>query len=320
VTLPRALITGVNGQDGYYLAKLLVDKGYEVVGLTRQKGQDPFDPHIRLESLHGIDLSEPHLLGELISAVEPDEVYHLAAHHFSSSREERHEQSLVPFLRVNLEAVDSALRAIRKNLPKCKFMYASSSHVFGHPTICPQTEETRHSPLSPYAVTKSAGAHLCEYYRQVHGVFSAVAILYNHESSRRGGSFITTQIARTAALAARGEDVNLSVRNLDAITDWGAAVDYVRAMWLMLQQPQADTYIVASGVGRTVRELARQAFDSVGLGYEDYISQPGGPITGHRRLLVGDASKLKTRTSWRPQITFKAMISQMVRSNIDLMS
>lgn len=308
----RALITGVNGQDGSYLTEFLLTRGYEVLGVDKIPQPPDLEVTCHLANMFVVDLMEPEVLGRLIREVKPDEAYHLAAHHFSSQTDENRKGQLEPFVRVNLLAASSALEAIATHLPACRFFYAASAHVFGMPTECPQNEDTPHRPDTPYAITKSAGVHLCRYFRQAHGVFACAGILYNHESPRRGPSFITTQIARAAALASLGRPEPLGVKDLEAVVDWGAAQDYVRAMWLMLHQEVPEDYIVASGTGRTVRDFAHQAFAAGGVSAEGIVRQdPAGrhPATSP---MVGDPAKLQRQTGWRAEISFEDMVSGMV--------
>jgi len=313
----RALITGVSGQDGSYLAELLHSKGYEVVGTQRRQSEGYLGRLAQATQVFDVDLMQPQLLGDLILRVRPTEVYHLAAHHFSSDTDAAGNGDLDPFVRVNLAAANNALEAIRSHLPGCRFFYAASSHVFGTPSESPQTESTPHSPETPYAITKSAAVHLCRYFRRAHGVYACAGILYNHESPRRGSSFITTRLARAAAWASMGRPEPVLVRDLDATVDWGAAQDYVRAMWLTLQQDAPDEYIVAGGVGRTVSEFAETAFKAVGLPFREFVH--GGFETKEEaiRPLVGNSRRLRERTGWRPQIGFPEMVDSMVRAHID---
>jgi GDPmannose 4,6-dehydratase len=310
----RALITGVNGQDGSYLAEWLLAHGYEVFGTDK----DPQPAHLaqtcRLAGMQVGDLGEPDRLGRLVREVKPEEVYHLAAHHFSSQTDDNRLGRLEPFVNVNLLAANSALEAIAEHVPACRFFYAASAHIFGRPAVCPQNEETPFHPETPYAISKCAGVHLCRYFRQAHGVFACAGILYNHESPRRGPSFITTQIARAAALASMGKPEPLLVRDLEAVVDWGAAQDYVRAMWIMLQQDAPDEYVVASGSGRSVREFARQAFASAGCSPESLIVQDPDGSHVETTAMVGDPARLQRETGWRAEISFEAMVTAMVTS------
>lgn len=312
IRVKKALITGITGQDGYYLTRLLLEKGYQVYGIAR----DPLKIDISLvtdiEEIFQIDLLEPEGLIDVISSVAPDEIYHLAAHHFSSQTNQNRTGALDPFIRVNLIVVDQILQAISLKFPETRFFYPASSHIFGTTKEVPQSEATVLNPETSYAISKVAGLHLCRYYRNVHGIFSAVGILYNHESPRRGSSFITTKIARAAALASLGQAEQLMVHNMDAIVDWGAAQDYVRAMWLMLQRNTAEEYVVASGTGRTVRDFARQAFASVGISAEDLVLQD--PVGGHAAKvpMVGDSTKLRRKAGWQVDISFEAMVAAMV--------
>jgi GDPmannose 4,6-dehydratase len=308
----RALITGVNGQDGSYLTELLLAQDYEVYGVDKYPQPAVLASSCRLEQMHVVDLMDPSLLGQVVREVRPDEVYHLAAHHFSSQTDDNRLGRLEPFVNVNLLAVNSALEAIAEELPASRFFYAASAHIFGRPAVSPQNEATPFHPETPYAISKCAGVHLCRYFRQTRGVFTSVGILYNHESPRRGPSFITTTLARAAALASSGKTEPLVVKDLDAIVDWGAAQDYVRAMWLMLQQDPPDEYVVASGTGRTVRDLAHQAFASAGVSDEGLVRQDPAGRHAATTPMVGDSEKLRHRTGWRAEISFEAMVSAMV--------
>jgi GDPmannose 4,6-dehydratase len=308
----RALITGVNGQDGSYLTEFLLTRGYEVLGVDRIPQPPELEATCNLANMFVADLMEPEVLGRLIREVKPDEVYHLAAHHFSSQTDDNRLGRLEPFVNVNLLAVNSALEAIAEELPASRFFYAASAHIFGGPPVSPQNEATQFNPETPYAISKCAGVHLCRYFRRTRGVFASVGILYNHESPRRGPSFITTMLARAAALASLGRPEPLVVKDKDAVVDWGAAQDYVRAMWLMLQQDTPDEYVVASGTGRTVGDFARQAFASAGASAEGIVRQD--PAGGHAAMtpMVGDSANLRHQTGWRAEISFEAMVTAMV--------
>jgi GDPmannose 4,6-dehydratase len=258
------------------------------------------------------DLREAEVMGELLRALSPEEVYYLAAHHFSSQTDENRIGRLDPFVRVNLMTPNAALETIAEHSPRTRFFYAGSAHIFGTPAESPQNEATPHRPETPYALSKSAAVHLARTYRDTHGVFACSGILYNHESPRRGPSFVTTQIARAAALASLGRPEPLAVRDLEAVVDWGHARDYVRAMWLMLRQESAEDYIVASGVGRTVREFAQAAFSAVGLGSEELVVQGPAVTQVPQARLVGDSSRLRRATGWQPEIEFGALVEEMV--------
>jgi GDPmannose 4,6-dehydratase len=213
-------------------------------------------------------------------------------------------------------APSEGLEYIATELPSCRFFYAASAQVFGAPASSPQNELTPRNPDTPYGISKGAGMDVCRYFRAHRGVFTSVGILYNHESPRRGESFITTQIARAAALASVGLGEHLSIRDLDAIVDWGAAQDYVRAMWLALQQSTSGDYVIASGTGRTVRDFAQAAFAVVRLRASDYLTQESPPTTSTRVPLVGNSSKIREICGWEPAISFDELVRSMVETQM----
>ncbi len=312
----KALITGVSGQDGSYLAEYLYNKGYHVHGVDRSFAHLPSQVKKIISELHKIDLTKPKLLKKLIRKILPDEIYHLAAYHFSSQRSGNMEMSFEPFNSINLLATNEILDTIRRNFIKCRFFYASSSHIFGKVDHYPQNEKTPYRPDSFYSITKAAGNELCKFYRDYHGVYASVGILYNHESPRRPLSFVTSQIAEAAAKASHGMQVRLALRDLDAIVDWGAAQDYVHAMWLTLQQSCGDDYVIASGVPRRVHEFSKVAFDFVGLNANNFIFQ-GQAIKDNKGFpSVGDSSKIKNRCGWHPAISFNDLVIDMVKAHM----
>jgi len=312
----RALIIGVSGQDGYYLSRLLHDKQYEIYGTSLTHAEVSPDLTQILERVVVIDLNNSGNLRDLIQEIKPDEVYYLAAHHFSSQSGENRTGELAPFVTVNLLAADDVLRALVDYCNKCKFFYAASSHIFGLPETFPQNELTPQRPNTPYGISKSAALHVCRYYREAFGLFTAVGILYNHESPRRGLSFITKQIARAAALAHRGMPQKLVIRSFDSVVDWGAAEDYVKAMWLTLQQSNGGEYIIASGVPHTVRNFVDAAFSHVGLNADEYISQDESFVPSTQAPYVGDPSKIKKICGWEPSISFEELVCSMVDNEI----
>ena len=313
-----ALITGVNGQDGYYLSEWLFRKGYEVYGISRSLTQIPTDMKDWLTGIFCVDLTEPQGLAEFVRRVQPHEVYHLAAHHFSSQNNENCTGQLNPFVAVNLLAPNIILEVLRYEFPQSRFFYAASPHVFGLADVCPQTEGTPHRPKTPYGISKSAGVHLCGYYRENFGLHTSAGILYNHESPRRSANFVTTQIVRAAAKAALGSPEPLKIRDLDAVVDWGAAQDYVIAMWQMLQQPRGDDFIIASGVPRTVLDFAVTAFNYVGLRAADFIFQEKKTNLTKSLPYVGDNSKIRQICEWKPSVSFVDLVTTMVDSHIQL--
>jgi len=312
----RALITGVNGQDGSYLAELLLSQGYRVIGLDRTPPPKDLPSLAALDAHLVVDLMEPGSLEAAVRQVRPDELYCLAAHHFSSQTDSNRSGRLEPFLRVNLMAPSDALEFIATELPSCRFFYAASAQVFGAPASSPQNELTPRNPDTAYGISKSAGMDVCRYFRTHRGVFASVGILYNHESPRRGESFITTQIVRAAALASTTAREPLIVRDLDAVVDWGAAQDYVRAMWLSLQQATSGEYIIASGTGRTVRDFAEAAFAVVSLRASDHVNQEGPAPMSTRIPRVGDISKIRETCGWDPAIPFGDLVRSMVEAHL----
>jgi GDPmannose 4,6-dehydratase len=264
-----------------------------------------------------MDLNAQSALVEVVKRVRPDEIYYLAAHHFSSQGGENISGIVYPFISINLLAVNSVLELIKDEMPDIKFFYAASSQIFGLTDESPQRETTPHRPNSPYSISKSTGFYLCRYYREFFGVYSSVGILYNHESPYRSIDFVSTQIARAAALAHLGRPEPLHLRDMDAVVDWGAAEDYVVAMWLTLQQGKGDEYIISSGVPHTVRDFAKEAFGYVGIDYGDCVPQyNNGNAASEYLPYVGDNSKIRNICKWQPQISFE----QLVRSMVDYQS
>jgi GDPmannose 4,6-dehydratase len=312
----KALITGISGQDGSYLAEYLHSKGYHVHGVDKSFAH--LLPQVRniVSALHEIDLTKPKILKKLIQNILPDEIYHLAAYHFSSQNNNNSIMPFEPFNSINVLAANEILDTIRHNFEKCRFFYASSSHIFGPVDHYPQNEKTPYRPDSFYSITKAAGSELCKLYRDHHGVYASVGILYNHESPRRPLSYVTSQIAEAAAKASRGMKVRLTLRDLDAIVDWGAAQDYVHAMWLTLQQSCSDDYVIASGVPRRVYEFSNVAFDYVGLRATDFIIQDQAAIKKKGLQYVGDSSKIRSKCGWHPVISFDDLVIDMVKAQI----
>ncbi len=316
--MKTAFITGVTGQDGYYLSASLLAAGYTVHGTILPDAPIPADLRGELV-LHKIDLHEASLLGELVRSISPTEIYYLAAHHFSSQLDDNAKGLLAPFLAVNVVAPNVILEQIKCSLPKTRFFYAASSHVFGACESSPQTESTPHNPVTPYAISKSAGVMLCRYYRETHGLHASTGILYNHESPRRSADFVTTRIARAAALASLGKKEPVCFKNLNAVVDWGSAKDYVEAMRLMLQQSCGGEYLVSSGVPRTVAEFAEIAFKCVGLKPDGIVIQ-GNPSAQTASIpYVGDSSKIRKACGWAPVISFEEMVGDMVTTQVALL-
>ena len=313
----RALITGITGQDGSYLAELLLSKGYEVHGMVRRSSEEKFE---RIQHLHGKiqlhqgDLLDQFSLAALLSQVNPDEVYNLAAQSFVPTSWNQ------PVLTGEFTAlgVTKMLEAIRHTRPQARFYQASSSEMFGKVLEVPQTEETPFYPRSPYGVAKAYGHHITVNYRESFGLFAVSGILFNHESPRRGLEFVTRKVTYNVARIKLGLQEKLPMGNLDAKRDWGFAGDYVDAMWRMLQQPEPDDYVVATNETHTVRELVEIAFGRVGLDYQKYVHiDPAFVRPAEVDLLIGDYAKAKTKLGWEPTVRFKQLVEMMVDADLE---
>jgi GDPmannose 4,6-dehydratase len=308
----RALILGLGGQDGWYLSRFLLNRGYELVGTVRPGGQADV-PHI--VEVRELDLEHPSELSQLGRDIRPQEIYYLAAYHSSTEGRESHDEP-TRALAVNLQAPVVLLDLLRQELNEGRFFYASSCHVFGNPSLCPQDEETPEEPESLYAITKSAAARLCRFYRHHYGIHASVGILFNHESPRRTGTFVTTRIARAAALAARGRFEVTMVRDLRATLDWGSARDFVDAMWRILQEPSGDDYVIATGEMHSVEDFAREAFRYVGFDARAFIRQDHRYRPQERRPYVGNSAKLRARCGWHPTVSFTELVRELVEAQI----
>ena len=316
-----ALITGITGQDGSYLAELLLENDYRVVGMTRRTSTDV---HERLE--HFIDdiefvsgdLLDQTSMTKIVETVRPDEVYNLAAQSFVPTSWTQ------PVLTGEFTAlgVTRILEAIRAINPAIRFYQASSSEMFGKVTEVPQRESTAFYPRSPYGVAKVYGHWITVNYRESFDMFAVSGILFNHESARRGKEFVTRKISDGVARIKLGLATELRLGNLEAKRDWGFAGDYVRAMWLMLQQPKAEDFVIATGRTHSVRDFVRIAFEAAGLGdYEPYVKlDPRFVRPAEVDLLVGDSSKAKQHLQWEPTVTFEQLVEMMVRADIDRLS
>jgi GDPmannose 4,6-dehydratase len=316
-----ALITGITGQDGSYLAELLLEKGYRVVGMTRRTSTEVHEriEHIvdDLEIVSG-DLLDQSSIQSIVAQTTPQEVYNLAAQSFVPTSWEQ------PVLTGEFTAlgVTRMLEAIRHVDPSIKFYQASSSEMFGKVVEVPQKETTPFYPRSPYGVAKVYGHWITVNYRESYGMFACSGILFNHESGRRGKEFVTRKISDGVARIKLGLAKQLRLGNLDAKRDWGYAGDYVRAMWQMLQADVADDYVIATGRTHSVRDFVRIAFEVAGLGsYEPYVSvDPRFVRPAEVDALVGDATKARTQLGWAPEVTFEELVEMMVKSDIDHLS
>src|SRR5690242_11169603 len=316
---PRALITGITGQDGSYLAEFLVAKGYEVHGIVRRVAiEDPEHRLTRLEGirsqikLHAASLESYASIHQVVAKVMPDQCYHLAAQSFVSYSFDDEFSTL----NANINGTHYLLAAVKNIVPRCRFYFAGSSEMFGKAEEVPQTEHTRFHPRSTYGISKVAGFELTRNYREAYGMHASSGILFNHESPRRGYEFVTRKITSGVARILAGKDRSLSLGNLDAKRDWGHAREYVEAMWMMLQRPEPDDYVIATGENHSVKEFAELAFSMVGLNYQDYVvSEPWLHRPAEVNVLQGDTSKAKRALGWQPKIRFEDLVYEMVEAD-----
>ena len=315
-----ALITGITGQDGSYLAELLLDKGYDVHGMVRRSSSDNtfgrLDDVRHRITFHTGDLLDQRSLGDVMRASQPDEIYNLAAMSFVGASWTQ------PVLTSEFTGtgVTRMLEAMRETVPEARFYQASSSEMFGRVREAPQTEATPFYPRSPYGVAKAYGHHITVNYRESYGLFCCGGILFNHESPRRGIDFVTRRVTHGVASIKLGITDKLSLGNLDAERDWGYAKEYVEAMWMMLQAPEPDDYVIATGKTHTVRELVDLAFAHAGLDPADHVEidpRHLRPAEIHR--LVGDSAKAREKLGWEPKTTFEELIPMMVDADVELL-
>jgi len=316
----RAIITGITGQDGSYLAELLLAKGYEVTGVVRRASAPNF---WRIEhlldriTLRPGDLLDQLSLLRIIQDVRPHEFYNLAAMSFVPASWDQ------PLLtgEFNAQGVTRLLEAVRHVDPGIKLYQASSSEMYGRVREVPQTELTPFYPRSPYGVSKVFGHYITVNYRESYGMFAVSGILFNHESPRRGLEFVTRKVTDGVARIKLGLADHLALGNLDAMRDWGFAGDYVQAMWMMLQQPQADDYVIATGVSHSVRDLVQVAFGHAGLEWQKYVRiDPALLRPAEVDHLIGDASKAQRLLNWQPKVTFEGLIQMMVDEDLARLS
>lgn len=314
--MPTAFVTGIEGQDGSYLAELLLGKRYKVVGSVR--------PGAELSNLSGIlgsiemhqrDLDAPESLARLIADVSPDELYHLAAPSFVATQLHE-EKSLLETIIVGVQVIMAVVAA---HAPSCRVFLAGSSEMFGTVSTAPQDETTPMRPRAMYGVAKACAHQVLDYYRREHSLFACTGFLYNHESARRGDRFVTRKITRAAARISCGQQTELRLGDLNAGRDWGYAPDYVQAMWAMLQNDIAEDFVVATGQLHTVGEFADLAFARLGLDSRDYVVvdptfvRPPEPVP-----LIGDASRIGHRLGWRPTRSFADIVNEMVERDLTL--
>ncbi len=317
----KALITGVTGQDGSYLAEFLLEKGYEVHGIVRRVALE--DPEHRLWrikhilnkiKLHPASLESYPSIFNVVESVKPDECYHLAAQSFVSYSFEDEFSTI----NTNINGTHFVLSAIKERAPKCRFYFAASSEMFGHVYETPQDEETPFHPRSPYGISKVAGFDLTRNYREAYGIFASSGILFNHESPRRGFEFVTRKITNAAAEIKLGLAKELRLGNLEARRDWGFSGDYVKAMYLMLQQDKPDDYVIATGETHTVREFVELAFGFVGLDWKKYtVIDKNFYRPAEVNLLLGDYAKARRKLHWKPSLKFRELVRMMVEADLN---
>lgn len=316
----RALVTGITGQDGSYLAELLLEKGYEVHGIVRRVAmEDPLHRIWRIRhildhlNLHSASLESYPSIFNVVEMVKPDECYHLAAQSFVSYSFEDEYSTI----QTNINGTMYILSAIRLRAPNCRFYFAGSSEMFGNAMTTPQNENTPFQPRSAYGISKVAGYHLTRNYREAYGLYALSGILFNHESPRRGHEFVTRKISSHVAKIKLGLADKLRLGNLEAKRDWGHARDYVRAMWLMLQQDRPDDYVVATGTCHSVREFATEAFSLVGLDYAKYVEVDEKLYRpAEVNLLMGEASKAQKQLGWQSKTKFSNLVKEMVEADL----
>lgn len=320
----KALITGITGQDGSYLAELLLDKGYEVHGIVRRVALE--DPEHRLGrithlqhkvGLHPASLESFPSIYNVVRIIRPDECYHLAAQSFVDTSF----KDAFSTLNININGTHYVLEALNELVPECRFYFAGSSEMFGKAEEVPQTEITRFHPRSPYGISKVAGFDLTRNYREAYGLYAASGILFNHESPRRGFEFVTRKITSHVARIKLGQIGQLSLGNLNAKRDWGHAREYVKAMWIMLQQDAPDDYVIATGETHSVREFCEIAFSHVGLEYREHVQiDPRFLRPAEVDLLIGDCTKAKAKLNWTYDIDFEDLVKEMVDADLRLFS
>ncbi len=319
----RALLTGITGQDGSFLTELLLSKGYEVYGVIRRSSTfntdridhlyaDPHESEARLRLIYG-DLADGSSLNKMIRTIEPDEIYNLGAQsHVRVSFD-------IPEYTAEVTGLGTIrlLEGIRETGLTPRFYQASSSELFGNTTEAPQNERTQFYPRSPYAAAKAYAYYMTVNYREAYGLYACNGILFNHESPRRGETFVTRKITRALANIKHGRQRELFLGNLEARRDWGYAGDYVEAMWLMMQQPEPDDYVIATGETHSIREFLDEAFGYAGLDWHDYVKKdPRYLRPAEVDRLQGDASKARERLGWKPRVGFKQLVRMMVDADM----
>lgn len=318
----KALITGITGQDGSYLAELLLEKGYEVHGIVRRVAiEDPNHKMGRINhiskdlNLHIASIENFPSIAKVFREINPVECYHLASQSFVSY----YFDDEFSTLNTNINGTHYVLSSLKEFSPHCKFYFAGTSEMFGSASISPQNEYTAFNPRSAYGISKAAGYFLTKNYRKDYNIFACNGILYNHESPRRGYEYVTRKITSHAAKIKLGKLKELRLGNLDAIRDWGHSKEYVKAMWMMLQQEKPDDYVLSSGETHSVREFCEIAFNYVGLNYRDYVKidekyyRPSEDV-----VLTGDSSKARKKLGWNNEIKFEDIVNEMVENDLGI--
>lgn len=317
--MSKAFITGITGQDGSYLAELLLEKGYQVIGLISKEHGIGYDNIEQIKDqivYEEGDLLDKNSLARIFEKHKPDEVYNLAGLTYVPASWEKPTLTLD----INTLGVTRILELIVTDYPDTKFYQASSSRIFGVAKQSPQTESTPIQPLDPYSVSKAAAHFVVQGFRKKHGVFACCGILYNHESERRGPDFVTKKITQAAAKISQGIQDKLELGDLDSKQDWGYAPDYVEAMWLMLQQDKPDDFVISSGQYHTVRDVCQIAFKHLNLDYQDYVQINTEFVRGKQEYVpLGDNSKAREKLAWQPKVSFEDMIVKMVDHDLELL-
>jgi len=320
--MKKALITGITGQDGSYIAEFLLSKGYEVHGIVRRVAlEDPKHRLWRIKhileklTLHPGSLESYASIFSVVQNVKPHECYHLAAQSFVSYSFEDEFSTI----NTNINGTHYVLSAIKNVVPECRFYFAASSEMFGKVEESPQNEKTPFHPRSPYGISKVAGYDLTRNYREAYGLHACSGILFNHESPRRGFEFVTRKISSQATRIKLGLEKKIKLGNLDAKRDWGFAEEYIKAMWLMLQQDEPDDYVIATGESHSVREFLEVAFSHLGLDYKEFVEiDPSLYRPAEVFTLTGDASKAKQKLGWNNECSFRDLVIKMVDSDLNL--
>ncbi len=319
--MKKALITGITGQDGSYLSELLLEKGYEVHGIVRRVAiEHPQARMWRIRHLldrikvHSASMESYASIFDIVADLKPDECYHLAAQSFVSYSFEDEFSTI----NTNLNGTHYVLSAIKRQAPHCRFYFAASSEMFGNAAESPQNENTPFHPRSAYGISKMAGFELARNYREAYGLFALSGILFNHESPRRGGEFVTRKITSGAVKIKLGLEKEIRLGNLEARRDWGHSRDYVKAMWLMLQQEEPEDFVIASGQSHSVKEFLDAAFSYLDLDYRGYLVVDQDLYRPSEvNILQGDASKARQKLKWVPETRFKNLVQEMVDGDME---